>query len=134
VFFVCCVDSGLCEGLITCLEEFYRVCLIVCNRGTTVTRTKLGCCDTKKGPRNVIHGLFSHDPKAVIFSLFHHIGCKTGGIKSCLKCKLRNSHVNSDVWLSTSTPCQRLRTGSTSEESCLRHILFSVVLRHLVAE
>ena len=29
VFVVCCVGSGLCEGLITCLEETYWMCVCV---------------------------------------------------------------------------------------------------------
>ena len=30
MFVVCCVDSGLCDGLITRPEECYRVCVCVC--------------------------------------------------------------------------------------------------------
>jgi hypothetical protein len=30
VLFVCCVGSGLCDGLITRSEESYRVCVCVC--------------------------------------------------------------------------------------------------------
>jgi hypothetical protein len=30
VFVVCCVGSGLCDGLITGLEESYCVCVCVC--------------------------------------------------------------------------------------------------------
>ena len=30
VFVVCCVGSGLCDGLITRSEESYRVCVCVC--------------------------------------------------------------------------------------------------------
>jgi hypothetical protein len=29
IFYVCCVGSGLCEGLITRSEESYRVCVCV---------------------------------------------------------------------------------------------------------
>jgi len=30
VFVLCCVGSGLCDGLITLSEESYRVCVLVC--------------------------------------------------------------------------------------------------------
>jgi hypothetical protein len=55
---VCCECSvmsgrGLCDGLITHSEEFYRlsVCLIVCDPETSPMRRprpKLGCCTTGK--------------------------------------------------------------------------------------
>ena len=61
VFVVCCVGSGLCDGLITRSEESYRVCvcvcvcvcvgLIVCNLETITLRLSwpmLGCCATEK--------------------------------------------------------------------------------------
>ena len=37
LFVVCCVGSGLCDGLISCSEESYRgrVCLIVCSLETS---------------------------------------------------------------------------------------------------
>ena len=52
VFVVCCVGSGLCDGLITRSEESYRVCvcLIVCDLETSTTRRpgpELGCCVTE---------------------------------------------------------------------------------------
>jgi hypothetical protein len=50
---VCCVDSGICDGLITCSEEFYSVCvcLIVCDLKISTMRRlrpELGCCATGK--------------------------------------------------------------------------------------
>jgi len=49
---VCCVVSGLFDGLITRLEESHRVCvsLILCVLGTPKRRprTDFGCCATKK--------------------------------------------------------------------------------------
>jgi hypothetical protein len=30
VFVVCCAGSGLCDGLITCSEEYYCLCVCVC--------------------------------------------------------------------------------------------------------
>jgi hypothetical protein len=50
-FVVCCVCSGLCDGLITHSEESYRfcVCLIVCDVETSTMRRlrfDLGCCAT----------------------------------------------------------------------------------------
>jgi hypothetical protein len=52
---VCCVGSGLCVGLITRLEESYRVCVCVCiivyDLETSTmrrSRSELGCCDTKR--------------------------------------------------------------------------------------
>jgi hypothetical protein len=61
VFVVCCVGSGLYDGLITHSEEFYRVCLrvcvcvcvclIVCDLETSTMRRPrplLGGCATKK--------------------------------------------------------------------------------------
>jgi hypothetical protein len=32
--FVCCVGSGLCHQLITCLEESYRACVHACDLET----------------------------------------------------------------------------------------------------
>ena len=51
LFVVCCVGSGLCDGLITLTEEFYRVCVSVCDLETSTVRrprTDLGCRTTKK--------------------------------------------------------------------------------------
>ena len=35
---LCCVDSGLCDRLITILEESYRLCVIVCDLETSTVR------------------------------------------------------------------------------------------------
>ena len=53
VFVVCCVGSGLCDGLITRSEESYgvRVCLILRDLGTSTMsrpRPDLGCCATEE--------------------------------------------------------------------------------------
>jgi len=51
-FFVCCVGSGLCNGLMTRPEESYWlcVCLIVFDIETLMTwpGPELGCCATGK--------------------------------------------------------------------------------------
>jgi hypothetical protein len=53
VSFVClfCVCSGLCDELIPHSEESYRLCMFVCDLGTstmTHSRPQLGCCVTGK--------------------------------------------------------------------------------------
>jgi hypothetical protein len=51
---VCCVDSGLCDELITLTQEYYRLCVCVSNcvwsRNLTLRRPRpdLGCCATEK--------------------------------------------------------------------------------------
>jgi len=58
-FAVCCVGSGLCDGLIPRPGGSYRVCvficLIVCNLGTSTMgqpRPELGCCGTDSKVQN----------------------------------------------------------------------------------
>jgi hypothetical protein len=41
VFVVCCVGSGLYVELIAPSEEFYRVCVIVCDLETSTMRPEL---------------------------------------------------------------------------------------------
>ena len=56
---MCCVGSGICDGLITGSEDSYRVslCLIMCDLVISTVRrprTKLGCCTTGKKNRTGI--------------------------------------------------------------------------------
>jgi hypothetical protein len=53
VFAVCCVGGGLCDRLMTRLDETYRVrdCVIVCDLETLTTRRPrpaLGCSATER--------------------------------------------------------------------------------------
>ena len=61
VFVVCCVGSGLCDGLITRLEESCRlsvcVCQIVCDLETSTVRRRgprFGTVAPQKERRNLI--------------------------------------------------------------------------------
>ena len=54
MFAVCCVGSGLCNGLITGTEESYRLCVCVCvcvceleAANMRRSRPDLGCCVIK---------------------------------------------------------------------------------------
>ena len=57
VYVVCCVGSGLCDGLITCLDEFYRVCvsnyIYVETQKMGQARPDLGRCATEKMYKHV---------------------------------------------------------------------------------
>jgi len=51
--FVCCVFSGLCNDMVTCSEESYRMCLCltVCDLGTLTNShpsPQFGCSNTKR--------------------------------------------------------------------------------------
>ena len=53
MFVVCCVGSGVCDGLIATTEGAYRlcVCLIVCDLEPLTMRwprLELGCCATER--------------------------------------------------------------------------------------
>ena len=51
MFLVCCVGSGLCKDLSTRSEESYRMCVSMCDLGTSTVRwlrPELGCSAREK--------------------------------------------------------------------------------------
>jgi hypothetical protein len=55
LYLLCCVGSGLCDELITCSEESYKVCICVFCIETSMSwlGQKLGCCATGGEKRRI---------------------------------------------------------------------------------
>jgi len=59
VFCVCCVDSGLCDEVTTCAEEYSTMCICLIVLGLETLRVRRprpdwGCCPAKKKSGNAL--------------------------------------------------------------------------------